>query len=179
MQKKLINVLSYVGIIGAAISAIAYIIVVLVLIQGFKVESNVQTITFAAVNALIGFIILTFLKIQGELFAKELPENQPIIKAYYEKETADKKYRSITYFWITSTIKDIITKVLSLFLSTFGIIYIVVVGSNDWNLLLLAFVNLLLFTSFGLLGLAKTYEFYNTRHIPYMVHQLELRNKQI
>ena len=175
MEKRLLNILKYVGIIGATICSVAYIVVVLVLIQGFKVESNTQTITFALVNAVVGFIILTFLKIQGESFAKSLPENKAISDAYYESETRDKKYHSMKYFWITSTIKDILTKVLGVFASTFGIIYIVIIGSNDWNLLLLALVNLLLFISFGLLGLEKSYEFYNTRMVPYMQHQLEMR----
>lgn len=175
MEKRLLNLLKYVGIIGATICSFAYIVVVLVLIQGFKVESNTQTITFALVNAVVGFIILTFLKIQGESFAKSLPENKAISEAYYAGETKDKKYHSMKYFWITSTIKDILTKVLGVFASTFGIIYIVIVGSNDWNLLLLALVNLLLFISFGLLGLEKSYEFYNTRMVPYMQHQLEMR----
>lgn len=175
MEKRLLNILKYVGIIGATICSVAYIVVVLVLIQGFKAEDNTQTITFALVNAVVGFIVLTFLKIQGESFAKSLPENMVIRKSYYESQTKDKKFRSMKYFWITSTIKDILTKVLGVFASTFGIIYIVIIGSNDWNLLLLALVNLLLFISFGLLGLEKSYEFYNTRMIPYMQHQLEMR----
>ena len=175
MEKRLINILKYVGIIGAAICSVAYIVVVLVLIQGFKAENTTQTVTFALVNAVVGFIILTFLKIQGESFAKNLPENKLISEAYYASETRDKKYHSMKYFWITSTIKDILTKVLSVFISTFGIIYIVIIGSNDWNLLLLALVNLLLLISFGLLGLERSYEFYNTRMIPYMQHQLEMR----
>lgn len=176
MEKRLLNILRYVGIIGAAICSVAYIVVVLVLIQGFKAENTTQTVTFALVNAVVGFIILTFLKIQGESFAKNLPENKVISDVYYETQTKDKKYHSMKYFWITSTIKDIATKVLSVFASTFGIIYIVIIGSNDWNLLLLALVNLLLFISFGLLGLEKSYEFYNTRMIPYMQHQLEMRS---
>ena len=175
MEKRLINILKYVGIIGAAICSVAYIVVVLVLIQGFKAENTTQTVTFALVNAVVGFIILTFLKIQGESFAKNLPENKVISDLYYGSQTKDKKYHSMKYFWITSTIKDILTKVLSVFVSTFGIIYIVIIGSNDWNLLLLALVNLLLLISFGLLGLERSYEFYNTRMIPYMQHQLEMR----
>ena len=176
MEKRLLNILKYVGIIGAAICSVAYIVVVLVLIQGFKAENTTQTVTFALVNAVVGFIILTFLKIQGESFAKNLPENKVISEAYYAAQTKDKKYHSMKYFWITSTIKDILTKVLSVFVSTFGIIYIVIIGSNDWNLLLLALVNLLLLISFGLLGLERSYEFYNTRMIPYMQHQLEMRS---
>ena len=176
MEKRLLNILKYVGIIGAAICSVAYIVVVLVLIQGFKAENTTQTVTFALVNAVVGFIILTFLKIQGESFAKNLPENKVISDLYYASQTKDKKYHSMKYFWITSTIKDILTKVLSVFISTFGIIYIVIIGSNDWNLLLLALVNLLLLISFGLLGLERSYEFYNTRMIPYMQHQLEMRS---
>lgn len=175
MEKRLLNILKYVGIIGAAICSVAYIVVVLVLIQGFKAENTTQTLSFALVNAVVGFIILTFLKIQGESFAKSLPENKAISDLYYESQTKDKKYHSMKYFWVTSTIKDILTKVLGVFASTFGIIYIVIIGSNDWNLLLLALVNLLLFISFGLLGLEKSYEFYNTRMVPYMQHQLEMR----
>ena len=38
---------------------------------------------------------------------------------------------------------------------------------------MLALVNLLLFISFGLLGLNNTYEYYNNRHVPYMVHMIE------
>ena len=98
MEKRLINILKYVGIIGAAICSVAYIVVVLVLIQGFKAENTTQTLTFALVNAVVGFIILTFLKIQGESFAKSLPSNVAISEAYYEAETRDKKYHSMKYF---------------------------------------------------------------------------------
>ena len=98
MEKRLINILKYVGIIGAAICSVAYIVVVLVLIQGFKAENTTQTVSFALVNAVVGFIILTFLKIQGESFAKSLPENKVISDVYYESQTKDKKYHSMKYF---------------------------------------------------------------------------------
>ena len=171
-MNKLLNLLKYIGIIGASISSIAYIFVVLVLINGFKVENNTQTLVFAIVNALVGFVILCFLKVQGEIFAKNLPENKKIIEEYYSHNTKDKKYHSIKYYWITSTIKDLCTKVLSVFISTFGIIYIVVVGSNDWNLLLLALVNLLLFISFDVpsLLLCKIYNRLDIGDIPIIAY---------
>ena len=78
-MNKLLNLLKYIGIIGASISSIAYIFVVLVLINGFKVENNTQTLVFAIVNALVGFVILCFLKVQGEIFFFFLPENKKII----------------------------------------------------------------------------------------------------
>ena len=177
MQEKLINVLKYIGIIGATICSVAYIFVVIVLIQGFKVETTTQTVIFAVVNAIVGFIIMQFLKVQGEQFAKNKPENKKIIDEYYNSKTKDKKLRSMRYYWVTSIIQDIFTKVLTVFASTFGIIYIVVVGSNDWNLLMLAFVNLLLFICFGLLALNNAFEFFNNKHIPYMIEKIREVNE--
>ena len=177
MQEKLINVLKYIGIIGATICSVAYIFVVIVLIQGFKVETTTQTVIFAVVNAIVGFIIMQFLKVQGEQFAKNKPENKKIIDEYYNSKTKDKKLHSMRYYWITSIIQDIFTKVLTVFASTFGIIYIVVVGSNDWNLLMLAFVNLLLFICFGLLALNNAFEFFNNKHIPYMKEKVREVNE--
>ena len=177
MQEKLINVLKYIGIIGATICSVAYIFVVIVLIQGFKVETTTQTVIFAVVNAIVGFVIMQFLKVQGEQFAKNKPENKKIIDEYYNSKTKDKKLHSMRYYWVTSIIQDIFTKVLTVFASTFGIIYIVVVGSNDWNLLMLAFVNLLLFICFGLLALNNAFEFFNNKHIPYMKEKVREVNE--
>ena len=177
MQEKLINVLKYIGIIGATICSVAYIFVVIVLIQGFKVETTTQTVIFAVVNAIVGFIIMQFLKVQGEQFAKNKPENKKIIDEYYNSKTKDKKLHSMRYYWVTSIIQDIFTKVLTVFVSTFGIIYIVVIGSNDWNLLMLAFVNLLLFICFGLLALNNAFEFFNNKHIPYMKEKVREVNE--
>ena len=177
MQEKLINVLKYIGIIGATICSVAYIFVVIVLIQGFKVETTTQTVIFAVVNAIVGFIIMQFLKVQGEQFAKNKPENKKVIDEYYNSKTRDKKLHSMRYYWVTSIIKDIFTKVLTVFASTFGIIYIVVIGSNDWNLLMLAFVNLLLFICFGLLALNNAYEFFNNKHVPYMKEKVREINE--
>ena len=101
-----------------------------------------------------------------------LPENQEIIKKYYKTKTKDKKVRSINYFWTTSVIKDALVKCATLGATTIGIIYIVIQGSNDYNLLFLAVVNLLMFICFGFISLVNAYDFYNNRHVPYMVEQL-------
>lgn len=97
-EEKILPVLNYVGIIGAVIMAIAYIVIVFVLIKGFQVEELLQTTIFACVNAGVGFIIMQFLKIQGVSFAKMLPENQDTIKRYYKTKTKDKKLHSMKYF---------------------------------------------------------------------------------
>lgn len=171
-EEKILPVLNYVGIIGAVIMAIAYIVIVFVLIKGFKVEELLQTTIFACVNAGVGFIIMQFLKIQGVSFAKMLPENQDTIKRYYKTKTKDKKLHSMKYFWTTTVIKDILVKCATLGATSIGLVYIVIQGSNDYNLLLLAVVNLLMFVCFGFVSLVNAYEFFNNRHIPYMNEML-------
>ena len=178
LERKILPILNYIGIIGAVIMAIAYIVIVFVLINGFKAEALLQTTVFACVNAAVGFIIMQFLKYQGESFAKMLPENKEIIERYYKTKTKDKKLHSITYFWVTTVIKDIIVKCATLGITTIGIIYIVIQGSNDYNLLLLALVNLLMFVCFGFISLNGAYEFYNNKHVPYMIEQLNKEIKQ-
>lgn len=178
LERKILPILNYIGIIGAVIMAIAYIVIVFVLINGFKAEALLQTTVFACVNAAVGFIIMQFLKYQGESFAKMLPENKEIMEKYYKTKTKDKKLHSIKYFWVTTVIKDIIVKCATLGATTVGIIYIVIQGSNDYNLLLLALVNLLMFVCFGFISLNGAYEFYNNKHVPYMIEQLNKEIKQ-
>ena len=62
---------------------------------------------------------------------------------------------------------------LTLGATTIGLIYIVIQGSNDYNMLLLAIVNLLMFICFGFLSLVNAYDFFNQKHVPYMVEQLK------
>ncbi len=174
-EKRIQPILQYVGVIGAILMSIMYIIMVVILIIGFKAQSIQNTIVFAIINAIVGLMIMQFLKIQGISFAKNLPENIEIIKQYYNTKTKDKKIQSIKYYWISSLIKDFISKGLSIAFTTAGIIYIVIVGSNDYTLLLLALVNLILFICFGLLALNNAYEFYNNKHVPYM--QEMIKNK--
>ena len=174
-EKRIQPILQYVGVIGAILMSIMYIIMVVILIIGFKAQSIQNTIVFAIINAIVGLMIMQFLKIQGISFAKNLPENIEIIKQYYNTKTKDKKIQSIKYYWTSSLIKDFISKGLSIAFTTAGIIYIVIVGSNDYTLLLLALVNLILFICFGLLALNNAYEFYNNKHVPYM--QEMIKNK--
>ena len=173
LEKKILPILNYVGIIGAAIMTVAYIIAVFVLIKGFQAEALLQTTIFGCVNAATGFVIMQFLKIQGVSFAKMLPENQEVIKRYYNTKTKDKKPHSINYFWATTVVKDILVKCLTLAATTVGLIYIVIQGSNDYNLLFLAIVNLLMFMCFGFISLVNAYDFYNNNHVPYMLEQLK------
>ena len=172
-ETKIKPVLSYVGAIGAGLMCIAYVIVVFVLIRGFQATVIFNTLLFATVNAIVGFVIMQFLKVQGISFAKLIPENDDIIKEYYSTKTKDKKPRSLQFYWTTSVIKDIFTKCISVAITSAGLIYIVIQGSNDWNLLLLAIVNLIMFICFGFLSLVNAYEFFNNKFIPYMKEKID------
>ena len=177
-EKHVKPILTYIGLIGAVLTSIAYIILIFILIKGFKYEQTTQTIVFALVNAAVGLIIANFLKYQGISFAKEIPANQKLLKDYYGSKTKDKKNHSLSFFWITSIIKDIITKGLSIAATTCGLIYIVIVGSNDWSLLLMSIVNLLLFICFGLLSLNKAYDYFNNTYVAYMKERINETSKE-
>ena len=177
-ENKVKPILTYVGAIGAILTSCAYIILMIVLIEGFHYEQTKQAVLFAIVNAIVGLIIANFLKYQGLTFAKELPENEEIVKEYYSTKKKKKKPHSLEYFWVTSIIKDIITKGCTVAISTTGLIYIVIVGSNDWNLMLLALVNLILFICFGLIALNKGYDYYNNTYVNYMKEKIDEANKK-
>ena len=171
-EEKIKPILTYIGAIGAGLTSIAYIILVVVLIKGFQFRQPTQTIVFAVANAAVGMIVASFLKYQGVSFAKCLPENQSVIEDYYKSHTRDKKNHSIQWFWLVTTIKDVIFKGVTIAASTLGLVYIVIVGSNDWSLMLMAIVNLVLFVCFGFLALNQAYEYYNNVYVNYMREQL-------
>lgn len=175
-EDKIKPVLTYIGAIGAGILVVAYIIIVLVLIKGFKAEHLFQTTIFGIVNAAMGFTIMQFLKIQGISFAQNLSENAQIIKDYNElrvRRAKRKKKHDMKYFWGTTVTKDILVKCGTLGATTAGLVYICIQGSNDFTLLLAALVNLLMFVCFGLLSLCKAYDFYNNEFVNYMKEYID------
>ena len=172
-ENKIKPILLWMGTIVSCVMAIAYIIVVFVLIQGFKVETILNTSIFSLVTALVGFCIMQMLKIQGQSFAAEIEENKKIHKQYTRTETKDKKAHSMKYYWIKSGAIDILTKCLTLSITSIGMVYIMIEGSQDYNLLMLAIVNLLMFAGFGLVGLVNAYNFYNESFVPYMMEQIK------
>ena len=172
-ENKIKPMLTYVGTVGAILTVIAYIILVVVLIFGFKAQSITQTIVFAIANGVAGVVIMQFLKIQGISFAKSIEVNKDILTEYYNTQTKDKKSRSIKYFWISSVLKDIVLKAISIIVLTTCVIYIVIEGSQNYILLAMAVVNILMFLCFGLLSLTSAYDFFNNEHIPYIKERLK------
>lgn len=167
-EEKIKPILTYIGAIGAVLTSIAYMIMIVVLIKGFHYQQTTQTVVFAVANAAVGLIVASFLKYQGTSFAKSLPENQKVIKDYYAGKSKEKKNHSLKFYWITTTIKDVLFKGITVAGSTLGLIYIIIVGSNDWSMMGIAVVNLILFICFGLLALNQAYEYYNNVYVNYM-----------
>lgn len=171
-EKKIKPILNYLATVGAVILSIAYILLVVILIKGFKIEKLLRTTTFACVSAGVGFVIIQFLKYQGIAFARDIEENRKILNLYYSNIIKDEKNHSIKYFWITSTIKDVLIRCVTLAATSVGLVYIVIEGNENWNLLLLAVVNLFMFISFGLLALNSAYDFYNEKHMAFIKEKL-------
>ena len=182
-EQKIKPILLYVGTIGAILMSIGYIILMFVLVLGFKATTDLtQSLVFAGVNAIVGFIIMQFLKVQGVDFAKNIDSNEETIKEYNkvvckQLDKKKKKMHTMTHFWTKTVITDLLTKIITVAITTAGIIYIVVEGSNDYNMLLLSVVNLLLFACFGLLSLVKAYDFYNNQYIPYVKEAIKKYNE--
>lgn len=174
-EKKIKPILLYVGAIGAVAMSIAYIILMFVLVLGFQAQTSIkQSIVFAVVNAIVGFIIMQLLKIQGIDFAKQLPENVKILKLYNsDVKPKSRRTHSLKFFWIKTVITDFISKALTVAITTAGIIYLVIEGSQDYNMLLLSIVNLIMFGCFGILSLISAYDFYNDNYIPYISEKIK------
>lgn len=172
-EKKIKPCILYIGAVGALFTTLAYIVIILIMIFGFKATSLSQTIIFSIVNAVVGLLIMQLLKIQGMDFAKNESQNETILKKYNTTRVKKKTTHSLGWYWFFSSIKDILIKGLGIMVSTGGLIYIVVIGSQDYNLLLLALVNILMFICFGLLALVNAYDFFNEKYIPYLVEKLE------
>ena len=173
-EKHVKPILIWIGTIVSAIMAVAYIIVVFVLIQGFKVDTILNTTVFSLVTAIVGFCIMQMLKVQGQAFAANTEENKKLVKEYTKTfSIKNKKAHSMRYYWLKSGAVDILTKCLTLAITSIGMVYIMIEGSQDYNLLLLALVNLLMFAGFGLIGMVSTYDFYNESYVPYMLEQIK------
>lgn len=175
-EDKIKPFLVYVGVIGAALASVMYIVSAIVLVMGFQAKTFTQAIVFAVISAVLGLVIMFFLRYQGVSFAKALPENQAIREKYECKEPKT-KFHTLKYFWIKNTVIDVIVKGITVALTTAGIIYIVIEGSQDYKLILLAIANLILFACFGLIALANAYDFYNDQFVPYMKQQIDLREQ--
>lgn len=172
-HELLLKVLNNIGIIGAIFSAIADIIFVMLFIFGIEIKQDfTATIIFAVVNALIGILIGSLLRYQGQKYAEI--ENKELLDRYYNKKIkSEKKHISMGMWQLINILKDIFIKGVSTTFSIAGLVYISIKGSNNPIQLLITLCTLVMFACFGLIGMNSAYyRFYNIQ-IPYMNKELE------
>ena len=170
MTNKVKNILLYTGSIGAIISAVAYIIITVVLVLGFETQMEMdKQILFSIIGAVDGLLITLMLRSQGIALAKNEDESKKVMAEYYQvvnKTKKSKKLHTITYYYIKDFIIDIFVKAGVIALTTSLMLYIFMDGSGDFGLIGLAISNILMFACFGIIALSKFYSLYLEQHIP-------------
>lgn len=181
MQKKsheaLLKLLNNIGIVGAALAAIADVVFVLIMVFGIHIEVQTDAIIiFAVVNALIGLLINVLLRYQGQKYAEV--ENEELCTAYHNKRIREIKYMSMGKWMALKTVQDVLIKGCTTSFSIFGLIYISITGSNNPIQLLITLMTLILFACFGLISMNAAYtRFYNVQ-VPYMQLKINERNEK-
>ena len=170
MTSKVKSILLYTGTIGAIISAVAYIIITVVLVMGFSTQMDIaKQVLFSIIGAVDGLLITLMLRSQGIELARNEDEPKKVMQEYYtllNKNKNPKKLHTISFYFYRSFIFDIFTKTLTIALTTSLMLYIFMDGSGDYGLIGLAMSNILMFACFGIIALSKFYTLYLEQHIP-------------
>ena len=99
LENSILPILNYVGLIGAIITCIAYIALIMILIIGFRGgKTTTQTLLFSIVNGVVGFAITQMLKLQGVVFAREIPENKKLVEKFIKTPSKTRKLHSLNHF---------------------------------------------------------------------------------
>lgn len=175
-HETLIKLLNNIGIVGAILAGIADLIFVIIFVVGINIKQEFKSsVVFAIVNSLIGILINTLLRYQGQKYAEI--ENEDLCNKFYRKKVKEtKKFVSMTTWNIISVIKDFLIKGLTTAFSICGVIYISISGSKNPIQILITIVTLVLFACFGLISMNSSYyRFYNVQ-VPYM--ELEIKKEE-
>jgi hypothetical protein len=175
------SLLLYAGFLGAIISALAYLIITIVMVKGVSTGIAIQNqILFSILGALTGLLISFLLRNQGIIYAKQNEESKEVMKEYrsqINKTKPLKKLHTISWYLLWATIRDIFMKGVTIAVSTWFVLYIFIEGSGNWSLIGLAIANILMFAGFGLVGLATVYDKYLEEHIPVIKERIEQLKK--
>ena len=171
-RDKINNILTWMGAVVAGISIVVYVAVVVILVEGFEQVHETSNLTiFSIIGAADGLLVSNSLRLQGVALAKNLPESREIIKRLAVETKV--KHRSITWHLIWSFIQDVFTKGVTIGFSTYFMVSIVIEGLKDDKYILLALANIFLFVGFGLIALARAFDFYLEHHIPLLKQKLK------
>jgi hypothetical protein len=181
LSQSVKSLLLYAGFLGAIISALAYLIITIVMVKGASTDLAIQNqILFSILGALTGLLISFLLRYQGIIYAKQNSEAKEIMKEYRQqvnKTKPLKKLHTISWYILWATIRDIFMKGVTIAVSTWFVLYIFIEGSGNWSLIGLAIANIFMFTGFGLVGLATVYDKYLEEHIPVIKERIEQLKK--
>lgn len=182
--EKIKNALTYTGVILAAVAAIAYLILVYLIIYGFSVDySQDQLIGFIALSNVVGILMNIAMRIQGIDFAKVTPTAKTVLKDLTDElGRSDKiKMRPMWIMFLTTILKDIIIKGGAIGFTLYYTIDISYSGLGEEKYFYLAIANIILYFGLGLISMSKAYDYYLESHIPYMkqkIKKLELEKKE-
>ena len=167
--------LTYTGIAMAIISAIVYLIVVFILINGFEVDySREEIISFLLLGAATGVMINIAMRIQGLDLARLTPKAKAT-QAKLNDLTAKSKEVKLMPLWamhLVSILKDIIFKGGAITLTMYFAISISYKGLGEQKYMLLAFANVFMYLGLSLITMNKAYDYYIDKNIPYMEKQI-------
>lgn len=180
-QDKVSKALKIVGAVIIAISAIANLIVAYILIKGFKADvSSEKLLVFLLVNAVFGIMMIIGGMIQGKDLSKSRGDVEKVLKDYSDLISNDKevKLRSYTYHFWMQVIYNIFTKALAITISMFFAIRIIIDGLQDDKYFVLAITNVILYLGLSFLSLAKSYDYYKDKHIPYLRQKMKVMEEK-
>lgn len=174
------RLLKRIGFVLAGVSAVVYLTVVYILIKGFEnaIESD-RLLLFLIIGAVAGLSMTVSLRIQGIDLAKETKQAIEVMDEYTKLMSVEKsiKVRSISYHFWKSLLIDIFTKGVTVVASLYFSIEIIITGMQDEKYFLLAFANIFMFLGFGLMALAKAFDYYMENHIPYLKRKIQLHEE--
>ena len=167
--------LTYTGIAMAIVSAIVYLIVVFILINGFEVDySKEEIISFLLLGAATGIMINISMRIQGLDLAR-LTKKAKEVQTKLNDLTAKSKETKLRPLWVmhlVNTARDILIKGGTITLTMYFAISISYKGLGEQKYMLLAFANVFLYFGLSLITMNKSYDYYIDKHIPYMEKQI-------
>lgn len=176
LVSKIQQALTWAGVALAAIAAIGYLVLVVILVNGFQVNvGNELLAMFLFLGAADGILISASLRAQGVTFAKNEEVSKKTIAEYRETlgKSNEVKLRPIWVMWLTSTVKDVLFKGATTFLTLYFSISLMIEGMGDTTYIYLALFNILMFIGFGLISLSSGYNYYLDRHIPYLQQKIK------
>lgn len=167
--------LTYTGIAMAIVSAIVYLIVVFILINGFEVDySKEEIISFLILGAATGVMINISMRIQGLDLAR-LTDKAKEVQSKLNDLTAKSKSVKLRPLWVMhlqNTARDILIKGGTITLTMYFAISISYKGLGEQKYMLLAFANVFLYFGLSLITMNKSYDYYIDKHIPFMEKQI-------